>query len=111
MRKEETEKQWQDKTASWIAGKIIAAQFSLSRYLQKQEQRLTVKQKKIALFIFCLSGGTYLLYLLGSAMFYPPALHLSKGVIRIQENAQPPPNTPSPGKRVKMFKYPQKQKP
>jgi hypothetical protein len=110
MKKKEADKRWQDRASSWIAHRIIAAQLSLCRHLQKQEQRLTVRQKKVALFIFCLSCGGYLLYLLGSALFYGPTLHLSNEVIRVQENAHPPPDTSLSDKRIKMFKHPQKQK-
>jgi len=110
MGKKETQKHWQDKTASWVAHRIITVQLSLSRYLQKQEQRLTVKQKKIALFIFCLSGGGYLLYLLGSALFYQPSPHPTQRAVPVQESAQPPPDTSSSHKRVKTFNYQQKQK-
>lgn len=108
MRKKETQKHWQDRMASWIAHRIITVQLSLSRYLQKQEQRLTVKQKKIALFIFCLFGGGYLLYLLGSALFYRPPPHPTQRAVPVQESAQPPPDTSSSDKGVKTFKYPQK---
>lgn len=108
MRKEETEKQWQDKTASWIAKKIIAAQLFISRYLEKQERRLTVRQKKASLFIFCLLGGIYLLYLLRSALFYQPPPHPAQRAAPVQESAQPPPDTSSSDIRVKTFKHPQK---
>lgn len=105
MKKKETAKQWQDKTAAWIAREIIAAQLSVSDYLQKQERRLTTKQKKKTLFLFCLLGGSYLLYLLGSALYYQPTSHSEYGVTPVQENAQPPPDTFSSDKRAKTFKH------
>lgn len=110
MKKKETEKQWQDKTAAWIAGKIIAGSLFISYRLQKQLQRLTVKQKKAALFIFCLVGGAYFLFLFGSALFYQPVSHPPYGIAPVQENAQPPPDTSSSDKKVKTFKHQQKQK-
>lgn len=59
---------WQDKAAARVAKKIISAQVCISRRLQKVEQRLSVKQKKIGLVIFCLISSVYLLYLLGNAL-------------------------------------------
>jgi hypothetical protein len=102
LKKKKINRQWQDRTASRIAHRIMIVQASLSRYLQKQEQRLTIKQKKIALFIFCLSGGAYFLYLLGSVLFCQPALAPSGRAIQVQQHAQPPPDSSSPD-NVKIF--------
>lgn len=61
---------WQDKAAACMAKRIISVQVYISCRLQTLEQRLTLKQKKIGLLIFCLSGSVYLLYLLGRALFF-----------------------------------------
>lgn len=110
MRNKKTENQWQDKTAAWIAGKIITGLLFISCRLQKQLQRLTIKQKKASLLIFCLVGGAYFLFLFGSALFCQPVSHPLHGITPVQENAHPPPDTSSSDKGIKIFKHLQKQK-
>lgn len=61
---------WQEKAAAHIAAGILRVQALVNCRLQKIERRLTVKQKKIGLFIFCLFSSIYLLYMLGNALFF-----------------------------------------
>ena len=44
-----------DKAASWFAKKIIGFQTRVAGWLSKQEQKLTIPQKKMALIVFCIS--------------------------------------------------------
>ena len=46
-----------DKAATTIAGFIIRLQTYVVKWLSRQEQTLTIKQKKIAFLVFCISTG------------------------------------------------------
>lgn len=111
-KKEEMKNQWQDRTSAWIAGHLINGLCYLSHTLQKQEQRLTLLQKKAILFIFCVLGSAYFLYLLSSALFRQPPLHSVHGFIQINKNDKPPPDTAlGINKSVKILNHEQIKKP
>lgn len=111
-KKEEMKNQWQDKIAAWMAGRLINGLCYLRRTLQKQEQRLTLLQKKVLLFVFCVLGSAYFIYLLGNALFHWPAPYSSLESIQIRGNGKSPPDTIfGIDKRMKKFRNPLKHKP
>ena len=111
-KKEEMKNQWQDKIAAWMAGRLINGLCYLRRTLQKQEQRLTLLQKKVLLFAFCVLGSAYFIYLLGNALFHWPAPYSIHGFTQVHENDKPPPDTTfGINKNLKILNHKQIKKP
>ena len=54
-----------------IAGGIIRAQRRIAAWLHRGEQKLTIRQKKLALILFCLAGVIYCGHLLVHALTAP----------------------------------------
>lgn len=104
-RKEKPTISWQEKAAACIAGRIIKIVVLVSFRLQKVEQRMTIKQKKAGLFIFCGLSSIYLLCLLANALFYLPAVHPVYKSIPVPENARPSPDTCSSDKKINPFRH------
>ncbi len=112
MKKKKIKNQWQDKTAAWIAGNIIKESLFIRRALQKQEQQLTLRQKKILLIVFCLIGSVYFFFLFRNAFLRWPVPHSIHGFIQVKENDKPPPDTIfGINKNLKTFNHEQTKKP
>lgn len=106
------ENRWQDKAATWLAENIIKGLFFIRRVLQKWEQQLTLRQKKILLIVFCLIGSVYFFFLFRNALLRWPAPHSIYGFIQVKENDKPPPDTIfGINKNLKTFNHAQTKKP
>ena len=55
---------WKDAAAEKIATGIVLLQTAAARLLSRVEQRLSLRQKKAAFFLFCAVGAAYCVFLL-----------------------------------------------
>lgn len=76
-----------DVLARKMAARIIAFREALVKRLERIDRKLSTSQKKMALAVYCLVFGAYLLYVLARAVV-PPGNHALK-------------KQPSPAKQVK----------
>ncbi|KYG79335.1 hypothetical protein AWW67_13250 [Roseivirga seohaensis] len=69
---------WNDKAAALLAGRILSWQRKLANVLQGWEKRLSIKQKKRGLFLFCLLGASACFIPLYNGLYNTPAKALDR---------------------------------
>lgn len=58
-----------EKAAAKIAGFILSLQKRFAVYMGKKTERLSIRSKKISLFLFCILSGGYSVLTIGEALF------------------------------------------
>lgn len=80
--KKHPENHWKDRAAHRLAAWVLKVQCGIASRLQNQERRLSTRQKKKGLILFCVAGGTGCLMILYQALHPGPPVQVTEPAFR-----------------------------